>query len=119
MNNFWISFDPVFPPWIIVPATLLLFAFFIWKEFGRAQKLIVARVLALTLMGLAILGLFLQPSYRDEKLATEILLLTANYDKAKADSIVKRNPSYKVIRTPDAKPYLNSEVLTSHHDLAK
>ena len=112
MNNSWLSFDPVFPFWTIALSLGLSFAFFIWNEIYRSAKFLIARIIALLLILLSMVGLLTRPSYREEKNSAQILLLTAGYDKQKVDSIIQQN-DVRVVRTQNTNPYPNAEVLTS------
>lgn len=119
MTSSWLTFNPVFPLWAIALLTLPIFAFFIWREIKRPHKFLLARIIAQLLVLISILGLLIQPSYREQQTESSILLLTPSYDKLKVDSLLKVNSSFKIIRMKEAKTYANSEVLTSYHNLAK
>ena len=119
MSNSWLTFDPVYPLWAISLLTLPAFAFFIWKEFGRQHRFLVARIIALLSILVSILGILIRPAYREQKNESSFLLLTPGYSKLKVDSLLKENSSFKIIRTIEAEPYSNSEVLTSYHNLTE
>ena len=119
MNNSWLTFDPAFPIWVIILITLPIFIFFIGKEIQLTQKFLILRIIAQVFIFLSIIGLFLRPSYLEQKAISKIILLTPGYDNLKVDSVVKKNPSYKIIHTREANPYLNLESLISYHNLAE
>ncbi len=117
MNNFLLIFDPLFPVTIIILIVLPSFIFLAYKEFQRKQKFLTARIFALALVMISLLALFLRPSYQEEKVINSIILLTSGYEENTVDSIIKLQPNQPIIRTSDAKPYPNSSVLKSWHDL--
>lgn len=119
MTNSWLTFQPLFPFWIVAVLALPIFFFFIWKEIGRNQKFLVARIIAHLFILFSILGLFMRPSYREQKGGSAFILLTPGYNKSKVDSILKENTSLKILRTKETDPYPNSEVLTSYHNVSE
>jgi len=116
MNN-WFSINPVFPL-ATLSVVSLLFVFFGYKEFQRKQKFLTLRIIALCLVFISILGIFLRPSFTSEKNYGSVILLTKNYDAAKADSVVKQNSDAIILRTSEAKSYPNSTIIKSEYELS-
>ncbi len=118
MNSSWLTFHPVFPVWVILLVTVPAFGFFLWKEITRTHRFLVIRIIAQVLILASILGLLLQPSYRELKSISDVLLLTHGYSKSKVDSLVKVNPTIQIVRTSETESYPNSEVISSYQKLS-
>src|SRR5258708_4036440 len=104
MNN-WLGVDPVLPAWAIAALLLPFSAFCVYKEFNRSQKFLLARMLALTLLMVAILGVILKPSLPSGEKPHNAILLTEGYEKSRVDSIVTSDPSVSIFATTDAAAY--------------
>ncbi len=118
MSKFGLSFDPVFPLWAVGLIVGIAFAFFIWKEFQRKQRFLIARIIAQVLILTSILGLLLKPSFKEEKPSLKNILLTKGYDKSKADSLLKIHPTLKIYRTEEAESFPLSESLNENQNLS-
>ena len=118
-SNSMLSFNPVFPLWIILLSTALLFAFLLWKEFQRKQKFLLLRIVAQVFILISILGLALRPEYKVEKKTSGIVLLTPDYNKSVVDSLLTNHPDLRLIHTNETERYRNSQVLDSYFKLSE
>jgi hypothetical protein len=91
--------------WFILLGALLFLIFLIWKEINRKNRFLALRIIAVVLMISSITLWLLQPMTSVLKDSTSIILLTKNYDRAKVDSLSKKYPTYKLLRTQDAVAY--------------
>ncbi len=103
MSN-WPGIDPVLPLWLIATLTLTLISACVYWEVSRAQKFLAARILALTLLTIALLGILLKPYFLSDESSAPAMLLTENFKTQQADSIIAANPSLKLFSTTAA-PY--------------
>lgn len=117
MSDFGLSFSPLFPWWIVLVVTILVFGLFLTLELKRKQKLLAFRIIALTLLFLSLAGMLLRPSLKTEK-KSEVVLLTPGFQKSKVDSLLKQNPGLRIIRTNSSKPFPGSEELRSYQQLS-
>ncbi len=98
------NIQPLFPLWVIFLGAIILLTFLVWKEIGRKIRFLSTRITAVVFMVLSIVAWLLQPIRTSEKETTGAILLTKNYDQAKADSLVNKYPSLAIIK-------LNEEVV--------
>ncbi|MBK8289765.1 MAG: hypothetical protein IPK96_01285 [Flammeovirgaceae bacterium] len=98
------NIQPLFPLWVIFLGAIILLTFLVWKEIGRKIRFLSTRITAVVFMVLSIVAGLLQPTRTSEKETTGAILLTKNYDQAKADSLVNKYPSLAIIK-------LNEEVV--------
>jgi len=103
--------DPVFPVWIIAVGLIPSFAFFLWKESKSNQRFLVIRLIAQIIILISLLGILTRPSLKKETKTSGLLLLTNNYDKSTADSLINKYSDLKVVRTADATLFTNSEIV--------
>ncbi|GAB1444680.1 hypothetical protein MASR2M41_03000 [Flammeovirgaceae bacterium] len=82
--------------------------FLIWKEANRKSRFLTNRIIAVLLMLGSITAWLLQPMTITLKDSSSIILLTKNYDRNKADSLIKKYPSYTLLKEYDAAAYKNS-----------
>ncbi|NOT73942.1 MAG: hypothetical protein HOP08_03370 [Cyclobacteriaceae bacterium] len=103
MNNFFITFHPVFPLWSIALVSAAALIFFIWKEYSRRQNLLIARIIAIVLVIFALLGITLRPALKEEGTGSQSILLTKGYQSSTLDSLRKVYPSIETIQqgSPD------------------
>ncbi|HWA34834.1 MAG TPA: hypothetical protein VG737_11915 [Cyclobacteriaceae bacterium] len=104
MNNNFAGFNPVFEWWAILAVLVPLFCFFAYKEFNRKQKFLFARMVALTCMMIAVMGIFFRPYLLTSETPPASILLTEGYNKQQADSIVKAAPSARLFATVASGP---------------
>jgi uncharacterized membrane protein len=109
------SFSSLLPIELAVSALVLLAAFFIGLEWRRKQSLRVLRIISVCVMILALAGIILQPAYEVEKSST-VILLTANYDQKKVDSLLQLNGSAMQRHVEGVKSHKGSKLL-SYSDL--
>jgi hypothetical protein len=119
MTDSWISFDPVFPFWIVYAISTFLFLILVWTEWNRKLRFRSGRIIGQGLIMLSLLGLALQPNLRIKTSEQPILLLTKNYDAVIADSLIKVDTNSKVLIDVDAVPYKNAIKLTSHRQVCE
>ena len=119
MNSSWLSVHPVYPVWVIILLIFPLFLFFLWKESQRPHKFRMIRLIAQVLVLISVLGTFFRPMLQKERKSEWIILLTPGFDKIKADSALKANPSAKVFRTQRTEDFLSSITLKSWNDLTE
>ncbi len=105
MNNPWLSIQPVFEIWLVGLIAILLFALLIGKEVISKSKFKVARVGAAVLLAATLTLWLLQPSFLQKKNINRSMLLTENYDRKKADSLISKYPSLTILKTPEAARY--------------
>ncbi|CAN5454987.1 hypothetical protein BH09BAC3_BH09BAC3_15070 [soil metagenome] len=106
-----LTIDPVFPLWAIAIALIPAFIFFIWKELKSNQRFVGARIIAQLIVLFSIAGIVLRPSQQKEVRTSGILLLTEGYDNFTTDSLIKKYPTLKIVKTPGAEPFDNAEVM--------
>jgi hypothetical protein len=111
MNSSSISIQPLFPLWAIVLGAVLLLAFLVWKEIGRKGRFLLARIVAVVFMISSIVAWLLQPTRTSKEDTTGIILLTKNYDRAKADSLVKKYPNLITMRLDDAVDFKKASII--------
>ncbi len=119
MSNSAQIFDPLLPLWLIAILMIPLFSFFIWREIKKPQKFIALRILAQFIVLISIIGILLKPSYLQEIKSHGIILLTADYSKREADSLLRLRPDMRLIRLQEAASYSGAEVLTTYNDLTR
>jgi hypothetical protein len=100
-----VTFQSIFSMWVILLGALLFLIFLIWKEINRKNRFLAFRIIAVVLMIGSITLWLLQPMASVLKDSTSIILLTKNYDRAKVDSLSRKYPTYKLLRTQDAVAY--------------
>jgi hypothetical protein len=106
-----VTFQPIFSMWFILLGALLFLIFLIWKEINRKNRFLALRIIAVVLMISSITLWLLQPMASVLKDSTSIILLTKNYDRAKVDSLSRKYPTYKLLRTQDAAAYKDATEL--------
>jgi hypothetical protein len=106
--NSSLSIQPLFPLWAIVLGATVLIAFLVWKEIGRKIRFLPARIIAVVFMICSIVVWMLQPIRTSEKETTGAVLLTKNYDLAKADSLIKKYPALAILRLNEATDFKNA-----------
>ncbi len=114
MNSSSLSIQPLFPFWTIVLGAPLLLAFLVWKEIGRRSRFLLVRIVAVVLMISSIVAWLLQPTQASKKETAGIILLTKNYDRAKADSLVKKYPKLTILRLNDAVGFENVNAIQAY-----
>jgi hypothetical protein len=117
MTDRWLVTDPVLPPILLHGIVVALAVFFAWMEWKRNAPHLSVRLIALIIMMLAVAGFLLRPRY-ETTTSQQIILLTPEYDKSKADSLLNIYPSLKVFHSKDAEPYHNSVAVDSYHDVS-
>ncbi|HYC85224.1 MAG TPA: hypothetical protein VEB86_08385, partial [Chryseosolibacter sp.] len=95
MSDPMIRLMPVLPLWIVCAIVAALFSFMLWVELKKTAGLRTFRVVAVTIMTVAILGLLLRPQLQGQSDPT--FLLTRNYDKGTLDSLLEAHPGAEVI----------------------
>ena len=106
-----ITFQPIFSMWFILLGAVLSLLFLIWNEINRKIRFLAFRIIAVVLMVSSITIWLLHPMTSVLKDSTSIVLLTKNYDRANADSLSKKYPTYKLFREPEAADYKDAAVL--------
>lgn len=112
-----LSLHPVFSLWVILSIVLALLVFMILKEWQRKVKYRYARVAAVLVIIISILGLLLQPVVEYERKSNGVILLTPNYKTSSVDSLLKANATLTLLRTVEAAPYRDAAVLEGFDDL--
>lgn len=111
------SLHPIFPLWAIITVAIGLLVFMVWKEWQRKIRYRYARVAAVVLIIISILGLLLQPVVERERQSNGVVLLTPHYKQSIVDSLLNANPTLTLLRTVDAAPYGYAAVLEYLDDL--
>ena len=111
------SVYPIFPLWVIILVALVVLVYMAWKEWQRKIKYRDARIVAVILINISILGLLLQPVVERIRESNGVVLLTPHYKASVADSLLKANPKLTLLRTADATPYRDVTVLGNFDDL--
>ncbi len=106
-----VSFNALLPLELVTSVLVVLAAFFIWLEWKRKQSLRVLRIISVCLMILALAGIILQPTYQVEK-SSSIILLTANYDQTKVDSLLQLNSRATLKHIEGVKSHKGSKLLS-------
>ncbi len=109
MNN--LQFDPIFSSWFLLPI-VLIFAMLGWREYHRTIKYRLLRMLALSAVLIAIIGLTLQPSIKKEVDIAGIVLLTPDYRINSVDSLLRKHHDLKVVGIEGTSPYGDSELIS-------
>jgi hypothetical protein len=117
MSDRWITFNPVLPTPLLLGGLICLAIIFLWAEQRRAMRYRMARIIAVAILMVSLGALLLRPSYRTT-ISNTIILLTAGYDPGKTDSLLDVEPGAMLMHTGEAKPYKNSRLLGSFHDLS-
>jgi hypothetical protein len=117
MNKFALTLHPLLPPWTMV-IIILIFVFFLWKELERHQKFLGARIVALFIIFLTVLGLLYRPHTTKQQSAADHLLLTPGYKRSTVDSLLGRNPELKIIRTIEVEAYGTDDLVESPSEIA-
>src|SRR5450432_2985031 len=110
MNSQALLLNPIVSIWFVILIGIGIAAYFIWKEVRQGSRLLLWRIIAQVMVILALSGLFLRPSYRTLKSSAPILLLTKDYNKRIADSLLLRYPSLQSWRMVDAADFPSSKV---------
>ncbi len=113
MNSPGIFFDPILPPAAAGLALLLLLVFFLIQEWRRSVSGKWLRVVCTCLLFISLGGLFFRPFYTASDTSTSIILLTKDFDRAKADSLQNLGSEMELWRTPEAEPYPGAMELES------
>lgn len=108
-----VVFNPIVSVWIVLVVLVLVTCVLLWIEWSRKLRYSAFRITAVVLLALALAGLFLKPGYYSSQ-SNEIILLTPGYQAAVVDSLLRQNPSAKLMHLQQAKPYRNSELLESY-----
>src|SRR4051812_46036111 len=111
-----IIFNSIFPTWITLSVALVLLAYFIYSELKRKHRFIGLRILAQIAIILSLIALTLRPSIKSERTNGSALLLTADYDKKVADSLIAKH-RLRIVRMFNAAPYPKSKLISSWHAL--
>jgi hypothetical protein len=82
------------------------------KRLEERSRFLLARIVAVVLMISSIVAWLLQPTQASKKETAGIILLTKNYDRAKADSLVKKYPKLTILRLNDAVDFENVSMLS-------
>ncbi|MBI3219807.1 MAG: hypothetical protein HYZ44_09865 [Bacteroidetes bacterium] len=107
-------FHPLLSPWFICLGAIASLGGLLWLEWKRPAKFLYARLFATTLLVFALACVLLQPHTRKEITTDGLVVLTANYDEAQADSLRKSDHALRFVQTPDAKPSANAATRTLH-----
>lgn len=108
-----VVFNPIVSVWIVLVVLVLVTCVLLWIEWSRKLRYSAFRITAVVLLALALAGLFLKPGYYTSQ-SHEIILLTPGYQPAVVDSLLRQNPSAKLMHLQQTKPYRNSELLESY-----
>ena len=113
MIDLGLTIQPVFPLWVIIVLIMVAFGWLILREYKRKIKFLGGRIVAVVLLTISILGLLLQPSLIKERKSNGLVLLTPHYQSSVADSLQKLNSDLIFIRTSDAVPFNDADIITS------
>lgn len=114
MNNPSLSIQPLFPLWVIVLGTGVALTLLVWKEIAGKSRFLGARIVASIFMVGSIVALVMQPTSTFQKESVGAILLTRNYIRSKADSLVQKYPELVVLRVNEAADFKNALVLQSY-----
>ncbi|MDZ7648640.1 MAG: hypothetical protein U5K54_16465 [Cytophagales bacterium] len=109
--NSSLNIQPLFPLWAIFLGALILLTFLVWKEIERKIRFLSARITAVLFMILSIVASLLQPTRTSEMETDGAILLTKNYDRAKADSLVKKYPTLAILCVNEAIDFKDARIL--------
>jgi hypothetical protein len=115
MTEPWFVSDPVLPRLLIYGILIALTFCFIWMERKRNARYFSIRVVAVIVMMLGVTGFLLRPQYQEIS-SEQIILLTPNYNKSQADSLLNIYPELKVLHTEGADAYRNSIAVNSYQE---
>jgi hypothetical protein len=116
MTEPWLSFNPVIDPlWL----TIILIAsgcFFLFLEWKKPAKYRTLRPVLLLIGCISIAGLLFRPQIRLEK-SDSAILLTDNFDRRKADSVINLHPTATLYSLPEINSFNGSKSIESIHEL--
>ena len=107
MNSF--GFHTFVPLWAVALVFMLVVAL-LWFEIKKKNKFLIARIAAVILIGLSLLGFLLSPYYEIQS-SREVLLLTPGFNLKQVDSIKTQKPQFKVMHTQECGDVKNSELI--------
>lgn len=117
MTNLWFVVDPVWPPLVLYGILLLLTALSLWIERKKNAPFAVLRFVAVIVMMLAVAGFLLRPHYRATS-SGQIMLLTPQYDRSQADSLLNIYPSLRIFHSEGTEPFRQSVAANSYHKIS-
>ncbi|MFZ6013286.1 MAG: hypothetical protein ACOYXT_23290 [Bacteroidota bacterium] len=116
MNEFGFAVGPT-AAILIAKVVVVLAGFLAWKESRRAYRFKEIRIIAQLIMLFALGNIFLRPYYKT-KISNSVILLTPGYYSRQVDSLLKIDPTLKLVHTYDTKPFRHSASLNSYHELS-
>lgn len=117
MSDAIITVDPAIPWWAIALLFVTITSWLLWKEFGRKLRLRTLRLIAVVTMMLMLAGILLRPSTNISK-SKSVVLLTPRYKTSQIDSLLVLRHDLRIVNTPDAIPYNNSDARLSYQEIA-
>ena len=109
--------NPILSTPILAVTLALLFFAFLFFELKRPKRFVAFRIAALSVMMLSLSAILFRPSMKSIQ-SQSVVVLAANYDPEKVDSIQKRN-QFQVVTLPNVEAYAQSKALRSINDLEK
>ena len=105
MNN--ITVQPLASSWMAF-LILLPLAYFLWREYQRKLRFRTLRIMAQTLLFLALLGVYFRPGFYQQKTSEGVLLLTSGYSASTVDSVLKAENGLSVVHKKGVPSYRGS-----------
>lgn len=111
-----IVLNPVFHSWICAAIIIIVAILFLWKEYPFRKRTLLMMPAIILVIG-AMTGLLLRPSRVVDATAPPTIVLTKNYDRAKADSLLDRYRNASVVLSRGAEVYSGSTKTNSYQEL--
>ena len=113
MTDRWFVTNSLFPVvWVIAGATLLA-GISIWLEWKKNSRFRLIRCFAQLILLLALSLLLIRPAIRTEYDGEHSIILTSNFDRQVADSLIRVYPNAQLKRTAATRSYRDAEVVGS------
>lgn len=118
MSDPLLTFYPVIPTLLLLAVLACGTIILVWVERKRALRYSTFRSIAVVVLMLSLAAILLRPSLRTE-ISTSVILLTADYDSKKVDSLLQLEPGAVMMHMADIKGYKGSKQIESAHQLSE
>src|SRR5688572_4717112 len=109
MIDRWLVTNSFFPVVGVVAVATLLAGIFVWLEWRKNSRFRFIRCAAQVVGITALALLLIRPAIRTEYDGQHSILLTSNFDKRVADSLINIYPKAQIKRTKAAQDYRDAE----------
>lgn len=109
-----VQFNPSVSIGVVVTSAIILLTLFGWFEWKRESRFLFLRGIALFIAIGSLVAFLLKPSIKSMADTDDLVVLTADYNKATADSLKKIYPHYQYVVTPEANRYGTARRLSAN-----